>query len=169
MAGDKSIVMEGTGMDFQRRLTVKNLYVPLSFVTFAAIVMVSESLLPGNHTEPHPEFWAIATKIALYFPVLALSMGICSWFGYPFSPTLGSFLQLLSVALLPGALSFLAGHIAGISVGSVVSLITFLVLIAYFFNDEPITALIAIFVIVAAHQVVNMILVIVSSWIQFRL
>jgi hypothetical protein len=138
-------------------------------ISFAALVLVIETLLAGHHAEPYRELWTVGGRIVLYAPVLVLGMGICSWFGHPFSPTLGSLLQLYAVAIAPGAFGALARFAAGTSAGNIVSVIVFLVLIGYFFSDEPVNGLIAIFLVLAAHHVVSMILAIVSGWFQYGL
>ena len=65
-------------------------------------------------------------------------------------------------------LAELTGYAGGTGFGTIISVITFLALIAYFFNDEPVNGLIAMFLVFAAHHVVNMLLVIASGWLRFR-
>lgn len=95
-----------------------------------------------------------SAKILFYVPILLLGMGLSALFGYPFIPTHWSLLQLLAVALSPGVLRSIAGYVAGDSIGTIVNLVLFLGLVGYFFNEEPLNALVATFLVVAAHSVV---------------
>ena len=67
-------------------------------------------------------------------------------------------LQLLAVALIASALRGTLGLLTSDAVDTLISLELFLGLIGYFFSDEPMNALIAIFLIVAAHSVVTALL-----------
>ena len=94
----------------------------------------------------------------MYGLILLLGIGLCSWFGYPFDPIHWSLLQLLAVALIASALRGTLGLLTSDAVTTLISLVLFLGLIGYFFSDEPMNALIAIFLIVAAHSVVTSLL-----------
>ena len=138
----------------------KNVYIPLTLIGLAVVLMLVEGLFLGNHAS-HGALEVLSTvigKIILYGLVLLLGVGLCSWFGYPFDPIHWSFLQLLAVALIAGALRGTFGILTSDTVATLISLVLFLGLIGYFFNDEPMNALIAIFLIVAAHSVVTFLL-----------
>ena len=138
----------------------KNVYVPLALIGLAVVIMLVEVLFLGNHAS-HGALEVLSTvvgKTIMYGLVLLLGIGLCSWFGYPFDPIHWSLLQLLAVALIASALRGTLGLLTSDAVDTLISLVLFLGLIGYFFSDEPMTALIAIFLIVAAHSVVTFLL-----------
>ena len=138
----------------------KNVYVPLALIGLAVVLMLVEVLFLGNHAS-HGALEVLSTvvgKTIMYGLVLLLGIGLCSWFGYQFDPIHWSLLQLLAVALIAGALRGTLGILTSDAVATLISLVLFLGLIGYFFNDEPMNALIAIFLIVAAHSVVTFLL-----------
>jgi hypothetical protein len=138
----------------------KNVYVPLALIGLAAVLMMVEVLLISKNTSfgALEGLATVAIEIILYVLVLLLGIGLCSWFGYPFDPIHWSLLQLLAVTLIAGALRGPLGIVAGDSVAMLISVGLFLGLIGYFFSDEPMNALIAIFLIFAAHAVVTFLL-----------
>ena len=142
-------------------LKTKNIYVPLALIGLAVVLMLVEVLLINKNTS----FGAleglanVAAKIILFVLVLLLGIGLCSWFGYPFDPIHWSLLQLLAVTLIVGAVRSTLGIVTGDSVAMLISIVLFLGFIGYFFSDEPINALIAIFLIFAAHSVVTFFLI----------
>ena len=135
---------------------VQNVYVPVSLISVAIVLMLLQATLLPTHTgdEQLQRITTTSVKILFYVPILLLGMALSALFGYPFIPTHWSLLQLLAVALSPGALRGIAGYVAGDSVANIVSLVLFLGLVGYFFNEEPLNALVAIFLVVAAHSVV---------------
>ncbi len=138
----------------------KNVYVPLTLIGLAVVLMLVEVLFLGNQAS-HGALEVLSTvvgKTIMYGLVLLLGIGLCSWFGYPFDPIYWSLLQLLAVALIASALRGTLGLLTSDAVDTLISLVLFLGLIGYFFSDEPINALIAIFLIVAAHSVVTFLL-----------
>ena len=138
----------------------KNVYVPLVLIGLAVVLMLVEVLFLGNHAS-HGALEVLSTvvgKTIMYGLVLLLGIGLCSWFGYPFDPIHWSLLQLLAVALIASALRGTLGLLISDAVATLISLVLFLGLIGYFFSDEPMNALIAIFLIVAAHSVVTFLL-----------
>jgi hypothetical protein len=138
----------------------KNVYVPLALIGLAVVLMLVEVLFLGNHAS-HGALEVLSTvvgKTIMYGLVLLLGIGLCSWFGYPFDPIHWSLLQLLAVALIASALRGTLGLLTSDAVATLISLVLFLGLIGYFFNDEPMNALIAIFLIAAAHSVVTFLL-----------
>ncbi len=138
----------------------KNVYVPLALIGLAVVLMLVEVLFLGSHAshDALEVLSAVVGKTLLYGLILLLGMGLCSWFGYPFEPIHWSLLQLLAVTLIAGALRGTLGILTSDAVAILISLVLFLGLIGYFFNDEPINALIAIFLIFAAHSVVTFLL-----------
>jgi len=80
-------------------------------------------------------------------------MGLCSWCGYPFDPIHSSLLQLLAVTLSAVSVRGTLGIAVGDSIATLISLVLVLSLMGYFFSDEPMNALIAIFLVYAAHMV----------------
>ena len=145
----------------------KNVYVPLALIGLAVVLMLVEVLFLGNHAS-HGALEVLSTvvgKTIMYGLVLLLGIGLCSWFGYPFDPIHWSLLQLLAVALIASALRGTLGLLTSDAVTTLISLVLFLGLIGYFFSDEPMNALIAIFLIVAAHSVVTSLLMPLLSMI----
>jgi hypothetical protein len=138
----------------------KNVYVPLALIGLAVVFMLVEVLFISNHASVGAleRLVTVAAKTILYVFVLLLGIGLCSWFGYPFDPIHFSLLQLLAVTLIAGALRGTLGILTGDGVATLISLVPVLGLIGYFFNDEPMNALIAIFLIFAAHSVVTFLL-----------
>lgn len=135
----------------------KNVYVPLVLIGLAVVLMLIEVLFIGKSTSASTleGLATVVVKIILYALVLLLGIGLCSWLGYPFDPIHWSLLQLLAVTLIVGAVRGTLGIVTGDSVAMLISVVLFLGLIGYFFSDEPINALIAIFLIFAAHSVVT--------------
>ena len=133
---------------------------PLAVIALALVLMLVEVLFLNNDasTGALEKLTAVAVKTTLYMFVLLLSMVLCSWFGYPFDPIHWSLLQLLAVTLIAGAVRGTLGILTGDGVATLISLVLVLGLIGYFFNDEPTNALIAIFLIYAAHSVVTFLL-----------
>ena len=138
----------------------KNVYVPLAVIALAVVLMLVEILFLSNDasTGALEKLAAVALKTILYVFVLLLGIGLCSWFGYPFDPFYWSLLQLFAVTLSVGAVRGTLGIVIGDSVAMITCYVLFLGLIGYFFSDEPIIALIAIFLIFATHSVVTSLL-----------
>ncbi len=138
----------------------KNVYVPLSLIGLAVVLMLVEGLFLGNHASQGAleVLSTVGGKTIMYGLVLLLGIRLCNWFGYPFDPIHWSLLQLLAIALITGALRGTFGILTSDTIATLISLVLFLGLIGYFFNDEPMNALIAIFLIVAAHSVVTFLL-----------
>jgi len=138
----------------------KNLYMPVGLIGLALVLMLVEVLFMSNNASAGvlEGLSTVAAKTILYVLVLLLGIGLCSWFGYPFDPIHFSLLQLLAVALIVGAVRGTLGIVTGDSVAMLTSVVLFLGLISYFFGDESMNALIAIFLIFAAHSVVTSLL-----------
>jgi hypothetical protein len=138
----------------------KNVYVPLALLALAIVLMLIEALFINNTSVGALEgLTTIAAEIILYVLILLLGIGLCNWFGYPFDPIHWSLLQLLAVTLSVGAVRGTLGIVTGDSVAMLTCVVLFLGLIGYFFSDEPMNALIAIFLIYAAHSVVTFFLI----------
>jgi len=138
----------------------KNVYVPLALIGLAVVLMLIKALFIGNDASDVAleRLAVVAAKIILYALVLLLGIGLCGWFGYSFDPIHFSLLQLLAVTLIVGALRGTLGIMTGDSVAMLTSVVLFLGLIGYFFSDEPMDSLIAIFLIFAAHSMVTFLL-----------
>ncbi len=138
----------------------KNVYVPLALIALAVILMLVEVLFLSKDASDGAleALLTVVGKTILYIVVLLLGMGLCSWFGYSFDPIHWSLLQLLAIALSAGAVRGTLGILTGDAVATLISLVLFLGLVGYFFSDEPINALIAIFLVFAAHSVVTFLL-----------
>lgn len=133
---------------------------PLAVIALAVVLMLVEVLFLSNDasTGALEKLVAVAVKTTLYMFVLLLGIGLCSWFGYPFDPIHWSLLQLLAVTLIAGAVRGTLGILTGDGIATLISLVLVLGLIGCFFNDEPMNALIAIFLIYAAHSMVTFLL-----------
>jgi len=138
----------------------KNIYVPLACIAFAAILILIEALFISKDASDSTleGLRIVAVKIILYIVVLLLGMGLCGWLGYPFDPIHSSLLQLLAVTLSVVAVRGTLGILTGDTAATLTSLVFFLVLIGYFFSDEPMNALIAIFLAFTAHSVITFLL-----------
>ena len=145
----------------------KNFYVPVLLISVAIVLMLLKAIfLPAEIGSGHPQGITVTlAKIPIYALVLFLGMGLCSLFDYPFTPTHWSLLQLLAVALSYEALAGVLGYVTGDSIAGIISIVIFLVLIGYFFNDEPVNALIAVFLIFTTRVVVALLLKIIFDLI----
>jgi hypothetical protein len=139
---------------------IKNLYVPLASIGLAFVIMLIDVMFLSKEAYNSPlqgMLIVVVGKTILYTVVMMLGLGLCSWCGYPFDSFFIALLQLVAVALIAGAvgdtLSVLIGGIA-----SYLNIVIFLGLMGYFFSDDAINALIAIFLVYAGHSVVNFLL-----------
>lgn len=134
----------------------RNVYVPLAVLGLSLILMLIGALLSKADAPPEAGagLSAVAVKVALYGVVLLLGMGLCSWCGHPFDPIHYCLLQLLAVTLIAVAARGTLALATGDSIAALISLVLVLALTGYFFSDEPINALIAVFLMFAAHTVV---------------
>ena len=139
---------------------VRDVYVPVSLICASVVLMLLQAAsLPTELGDDRLQRVKIASaKILFYIPVLLLGMGLSGMFGYSFAPIRWSLLQLLAVALSPAALRDMVGYVAGDSIGTVLSIGLFLGLIGYFFNEDAMDALVAIFLVFAAHSAVTFLL-----------
>lgn len=134
----------------------RNMYVPLAAIGLALMLMVLEVLSSGGKVSAGVAagLSGIAMKVVLYGVVLLLGMGLCSWFGHPFDPIHSCLLQLLAVTLGAVAVRGTLAIVAGDGIAAFACLVLVLGLTGYFFSDEPMNAIIAIFLMFAAHTVV---------------
>jgi hypothetical protein len=141
-------------------MRVRDVYVPISLVGVGVVLMLLQAaLLPADTGGDQLQRVVLTSvRIFLYVPVLLAGMGLSAMFGYPFTPAHWSALQLLAAALGPAALRDVVGCVAGDFVGMIASVGLFLGLIGYFFNEEAMDALIAIFLVVTTHAVVTFLL-----------
>jgi len=139
---------------------IKNVYLPISLIGFAVVLMLLGVLFPATPASEgeHKTLTFVFAKIIMYGLVILLGMGLCSWFGYPFDPTHWSLLQLLAVTLIAGAIHSILNPLAGDMITTIICLVLFLGLVGYFFGDDSMTSLIAIFLIFAAHAMVAFLL-----------
>jgi len=139
---------------------IKNIYVPLATIGLALVIMLIDviflshkaydSLLQGMLV-------IVVGKTILYTVVMMLLLGLCSWCGYPFFPFFSNVLQLVAVALIAGAVGDTLGSLIG-GIASYLNIVIFLGLMGYFFSDDAINALIAIFLVYSGHSVVTLLL-----------
>ena len=139
---------------------IKDVYVPLACIGLALLIMMIDVLCLTNAAYDNPlqgMLIAVAGKTVLYAVVMMLGLGLCSLFGYPFDPFFVRVLQLVAVALIAGAVGDTLGVLLG-GIASFLNIVIFLGLMGYFFSDDAINALIAIFLVYAGHSVVTIVL-----------
>jgi len=141
-------------------MRAQNAYVPVSVIGVSVVILLLQAaFLPTDPGGSQLQSVMIASaKIVFYVPVLLAGMVLASIFGYPFAPAHWCGLQLLAATLGPAAVRNAVGWVAGDSMGMILGAGLFLGLIGYFFNEEAMEALIAIFLVVAAHAVVTSLL-----------
>jgi hypothetical protein len=144
---------------------IKDVYVPLVLIVVAAVLMMVTMLLQSsgvkNSSQPaniaSGGFLGIILKIVLPIIVIPLLMMLCDWFEHPFVPFGSSFLKLLAVNLFSGAIVSVMGFVFGGTAPVYTGMVVVLGLLGYFFSDDAIEALIAIFLLYAAYSVVFLI------------
>lgn len=144
----------------ERNTKIKDAYIPLTCIGLAFVIMMIDVIFLSKKAYDSPlqgMLIIIVGKTVLYAVVMMLGLVLCSWFGYPFDPFFVSLLQLVAVALLAGAVGDTLGTLIG-GVASYLNIVIFLGLMGYFFSDEAINALIAIFLVYAGHSVVTFLL-----------
>jgi hypothetical protein len=141
-------------------MKAQNVYVPVSVIVVAVVLMLLQAVFLPVHSGDNQlhNVMIASAKIGFYIPVLLAGMVLAGIFGYPLAPAHWCGLQLLATTLGPAALRNAVGYVAGDFVGMIVGLGLFLGLIGYFFSEEAMDALIAIFLVVAAHAVVTSLL-----------
>ena len=144
----------------ERNTKIKDIYVPLICIGLAFVIVMIDVLF--LHKKAYDSPWQgmliiLVGKTVLYTVVMMLGLGLCSWFGYPFDPFFVSLLQLVAVALIGGAVGDTLGILIG-GIASYLNIAIFLGLMGYFFSDDAINALIAIFLVYAGHSVVTLLL-----------
>ena len=138
----------------------KDIYVPLISIGIAFVIMMIDALFLSKRTYDNPlqgMLISIVGKTVSYTIVMMLGLLLCSWFGYSFDPFFVSLLQLVAVALIAGAVGDTLGSLIGVA-ASYLNIIIFLGLMGYFFSDDAMNALIAIFLVYAGYSVVTFLL-----------
>ena len=144
----------------EKNARIKDIYVPLISIGLAFVIMMIDAIFLSKRAYDNPlqgMLIIVVGKTVLYTVVMMLGLILCSWFGYPFDPFFVSLLQLVAVALIAGAVGETLGILIG-GVASYLNIVIFLGLMGYFFSDDAINALIAIFLVYAGHSVVTFLL-----------
>ncbi len=144
----------------EKNTKIKDIYVPLISIGLAFVIMMIDAIFLSKRAYDNPlqgMLIIVVGKTVLYTVVMMLGLVLCSWFGYPFDPFFVSLLQLVAVALIAGAVGDILGILIG-GVASYLNIVIFLGLMGYFFSDDAINALIAIFLVYAGHSVVTFLL-----------
>jgi hypothetical protein len=144
----------------EKNAKIKDIYVPLISICIAFVIMMIDTLFLNKRAYDNllqGMLVCIVCKIVLYTVVMMLGLALCSWFGYPFDPFFVSLLQLVAVALIAGAVGDTLGSLIG-SAASYLNIVIFLGLMGYFFSDNAMNALIAIFLVYAGYSVVTFLL-----------
>jgi len=135
---------------------IKNIYVPLASIGLAFMIMLIDVMFLSNKAYDsllQGMLFIVVGKTVMYTVVMMLGLVLCDWCGHPFDMFLVSLLQLVAVTLLVVAVGTLTTLIGGVAF--YLNIIIFLGLMGYFFSDDAINALIAIFVIYAGHLAVT--------------
>ena len=144
----------------EKNTKIKDIYVPLISIGIAFVIMMIDALFLSKRTYDNPlqgMLISIVGKTVSYTIVMMLGLLLCSWFGYSFDPFFVSLLQLVAVALIAGAVGDTLGSLIGVA-ASYLNIIIFLGLMGYFFSDDAMNALIAIFLVYAGYSVVTFLL-----------
>ena len=144
----------------EKSTKIKDIYVPWISIGLAFVIMMIDALFLSKRAYDNPlqgMLIIVVGKTVLYTVVMMLGLVLCSWFGYSFDPFFVSLLQLVAVALIAGAVGDTLGILIG-GVASYLNIVIFLGLMGYFFSDDAINALIAIFLVYAGHSVVTFLL-----------
>ncbi len=144
----------------ERSTKIKDVYVPLICIGIAFVIMMIDVIFLSKKAYDSPlqgMLLIVVGKTVMYTVVMILGLALCSWCGYPFDSFLVSLLQLVAVALLAGAVGDTLVTLIG-GIASYLNIVIFLGLMGYFFSDDAINALIAIFLVYAGHSVVTLLL-----------
>ena len=139
---------------------IKDIYIPLACIGLAIVIMMIDVMFLSNTAYDNPfqgMLIIVVGKTILYTGVMMVGLGLCSWFGYSFDPFFVKVLQLVGVALVAGAVGDTLGFLIG-GIASYLNIAIFLGLMGYFFSDNAIHALIAMFLVYAGHSVVTFLL-----------
>lgn len=141
-------------------MRAQNAYVPVSVIGVSVVILLLQAAFFPAHSgnDVSIRIMIASAKIVFYVPVLLAGMVLASICGYPFAPAHWCGLQLLAASLGPAAARNTVGAVAGDFVGMILGAGLFLGLVGYFFKEEAMEALIAIFLVLAAHAVVNSLL-----------
>ena len=144
----------------EKNTKIKDIYVPLISIGIAFVIMMIDALFLSKRTYDNPlqgMLISIVGKTVSYTIVMMLGLVLCSWFGYSFDPFFVSLLQLVAVALIAGAVGDTLGSLIG-GAASYLNIVIFLGLMGYFFSDDAMNAVIAIFLVYAGYSVVTFLL-----------
>ena len=144
----------------EKNTKIKDIYVPLISIGMAFVIMIIDTLFLSKGAYDNllqGMLISIVGKTVLYAVVMMLGLVLCSWFGHPFEPFLVSLLQLVAVAMIAGAVGDVLGGLIG-GAASYLNIVIFLGLMGYFFSDDAMNALIAIFLVYAGYSVVTFLL-----------
>jgi len=139
---------------------IKDIYIPLACIGLAIVIMMIDVMFLSETAYDNllqGMLIIVVCKTILYIVVMMLGLGLCSLFGYPFDPFFVKVLQLVAVALVAGAVGDTLGVLIG-GIASYLNIAIFLGLMGYFFSDDAINALIAIFLVYSGHLVVTLLL-----------
>ncbi len=145
---------------YERSTKIKDVYVPLICIGLAFVIMMIDVIFLSKKAYDSPlqgMLIIVVGKTVMYTVVMILGLALCSWCGYPFDSFLVSLLQLVAVALLAGAVGDTLVTLIG-GIASYLNIVIFLGLMGYFFSDDAINSLIAIFLVYAGHSVVTFLL-----------
>ena len=154
LAGRKRIQMD------EKSNRIKDIYVPLICIGIAFVIMMIDTLFLSKGAYDNlleGMLINIVGKTVLYTVIMMSGLALCGWFGYPFDPFFVSLLQLVAVALIAGAVGDTLGSLIG-GAATYLNIVIFLALMGYFFSDDAMNALFAIFLVYAGYSVVNFLL-----------
>jgi hypothetical protein len=149
---------------------IKDVYVPLGLIGGAVILMIVIMLLQRSGCKNAVQLANITSgpvlrgllniilRLAVLGVVIPLLMVICDWFGHPFVSFWDSLLKLLSVAFSAGAIVGILGFVMGSTIPVYIGMAVVLGLLGYFFSDDAIEALIAIFLLYATYSLLFIIM-----------
>ena len=144
----------------EKNTKITDIYLPLIAIGLALVIMLIDVIFLSKKAYANPlqgMLIIVIGKTVLYTVVMMLGLLLCSWFGYSFDPFFVSLLQLVAVALLAGAVGDTLGILIG-GAASYLNIVIFLGLMGYFFSDDAMNALIAIFLVYAGHSIVTFLL-----------
>jgi len=139
----------------------KEIFIPLGLLCLAVILITIKLFFPvmGEPENFSARFLLAILRFVSFLVVLILEMWLCGQFEHPFIPFGRSLLQLFATAMIFMALSGILFFLVGQGPSFWISIVIFLGLVGYFFNEEPMSALIAIFMIYSTNAVVEFLLV----------
>ena len=139
----------------------KEIFIPLGLLCLAVILIAIKLFFPviGEPKNFSARFSLAILKFVSFLVVLVFEMWLCGQFEHPFIPFGRSLLQLFATAMIFMSLSGILVLLVGQSLSFWISIVIFLGLVGYFLNEEPMNALIAIFMIYSTNAVVEFLLI----------